>query len=223
MSRSGRSGTLARVRVVRLADIEAIPVGTAGLRWKPVRHTLGIQAFGINAYTAGPGEEVVEHHDELTASGAGHHEELYVVVSGRAVFEVDGEEVDAPAGTCVFLEDPAQRRGAVAAEPGTLVLAIGGARGEPFRVSPWEYSFRAAAAATPAEAAEIVEEGLERYPENPSLLYNLACYESLGGRRADALVHLRRAADLDPKVLEWAAQDPDLAAIREDPDFPRAA
>ena len=213
--------TLLAVRVVRLDDLEEIPVGTSGLRWKPLRLALGIEAFGVNAYTAAPGQEVVEHHDELKPSGAGHHEELYVVVSGRAVFDVDGEELDAPAGTCVFLEDPAQRRGATAAEEGTVVLAIGGTRGEPFRVSPWEYSFRASAAPTPAEAVEIVEEGLERYPENASLLYNLACFESLAGSADAALVHLERAVDLEPSLRERAWHDPDFDALRDHAGFPR--
>ena len=59
----------------------------------------GIQAFGINAYTAEKaGDVVVEEHDEKGDGGAGGHEELYVVVSGRARFTLAGESVDAPAG-----------------------------------------------------------------------------------------------------------------------------
>ena len=56
----------------------------------------------------------------------GGHEELYFVLSGRATFTVDGERVDAPAGSLVFVKDPAMRRGAVADEAGTKILAIGG-------------------------------------------------------------------------------------------------
>jgi hypothetical protein len=211
------------MRVTRLSDLPEIPVGGRGLLWKPLRHTLGIEAFGVNAYTArAAGDEVVEDHDE-TGSGAGHHEELYVVVAGHATFSVDDEEVDAPVGTCVFLEDPAQRRAATAREPGTVVLAIGGARGEPYRVSPWEFTFRASAADGPDVAQAIVREGLERYPDNASLLYNLACYESLGGHHEAALGHLRRAVELEPGYARHAAGDPDFEPIRADPRFPQPA
>jgi tetratricopeptide (TPR) repeat protein len=213
------------MRTVRLAEIESIPVGESGLRWKPLRHTLGIEAFGVNAYTAAEvGEEVVEDHDEL-GSGAGHHEELYVVVSGHAVFTVDGEQVDAPAGTCVFLDDPAERRAAVAKAPGTVVLAVGAPRGEAYAVSPWEFSFRAGHTAKSGhwdEALATMEEGLERYPENPSLLYNLACFEALAGSADAALEHLRRAAERDPKLRAVAQTDPDLAGLRSGAGFPSA-
>ena len=93
------------MRILRLDEIEGIPVmGT--LLWKPLRRTLGITAFGINAYTAAnAGDEVVERHDETTLG----HEEVYAVVAGRAVFTVDGEEVDAPAGTFVFARPGVKR------------------------------------------------------------------------------------------------------------------
>ena len=130
--------------VVHLDELDSNPVGASGLRGRPVRRRLGIEAFGVNAYTVGEaGQEVVEHHDEVAGGGAGGHEELYVVLRGHATFELDGEEVDAPAGTLVFVGDPTVRRGAVAREPGTAVLAVGGIPGEPYRVSPWEYVFAA--------------------------------------------------------------------------------
>jgi hypothetical protein len=112
------------MKVARLEEIEPIAVVGGELQWRPVRRTLGIEAFGINAYTADAGALVVEEHDE-TGAGAGHHEELYVVVTGHATFTVDGRTVDAPVGTCVFLDDPKERRGALAVEDGTTVLAIG--------------------------------------------------------------------------------------------------
>ena len=46
--------------------------------WKPLRRTLGIDAFGINAYTAPPGDHVVEEHTEETLG----HQEAYVVIVG---------------------------------------------------------------------------------------------------------------------------------------------
>ena len=103
--------------------------------WKPLRHHLGVGAFGVNAWTAaGEGGIVIERHDE-TDDG---HEELYVVVRGSARFTVAGDEIDAPAGTLVFLPDPAVTREAVSTAPDTLVLAVGAARGRVFAPSGWE-------------------------------------------------------------------------------------
>ena len=208
---------------VRLEELDEIPV-TDTLVWRPVRRRLGVEAFGVNAYTAEKaGDEIVEEHDE-TGSGAGHHEELYFVVAGRVAFIVAGEQIDAPAGTFVFVRDPKARRAGVAQEPKSTVLAIGGRRGEAFEVSPWEHYFAAiphAKAGDWARAAELTAEGLARYPDNPSLLYNLACFEAQGSQRAQALEHLRRAAELEPvKIREWAADDKDLDSIRDDPAFP---
>lgn len=208
------------MKVVRIREIEPISVVGGELQWRPLRRTLGIEAFGINAYTANAGELVVEEHDE-TGAGAGHHEELYVVVTGRATFTVNGEEIDAPVGTCVFLDDPKERRGARAMEDGTTVLAIGGVRGEPFKISPWEFAF----AGSPAydakryeEAKALLVEGLEVHPGNTSLLYNLACMEALLGERDAALEHLSQAKS-NPRVREWAATDSDLDSLRDDPRF----
>ena len=201
-----------------LDEIEGIPVfGT--LVWKPVRRTLGVTAFGINAYTAAnAGDEVVEDHTESTLG----HEEVYVVVSGRATFVVDGEELDAPAGTLVFLDEPTQRRAARASEPGTTVLAIGGRPGV-HEISAWEYSFPAlpyARAGDYARAAEIVRDGIAERGEHPVLLYQLACFEARLGERDAALEHLIAAAAGEARVREWARDDEDLVSIRDDPRFP---
>jgi tetratricopeptide (TPR) repeat protein len=211
-------------QTVRLDELDEIPVSDT-LLWRPVRRTLGVEAFGVNAYTAAnAGDEIVEEHDE-TGSGAGHHEELYFVASGRVAFTVAGEEIDAPAGTFVFVRDPEARRHGVAREAPSTVLAIGGRRGEPFEVSPWEHYFAAipyAKAGDWERAVQMTAEGLERHPDNPALLYNLACFEAQGGRRSEALEHLRRAFELDPaKMRAWAADDSDLDSIRDDPAFPR--
>jgi Tetratricopeptide repeat len=211
------------VKVARIADIEPIPVVGGELQWRPVRRTLGIEAFGINAYTADAGAMVVEEHDE-TGAGAGHHEELYVVVTGRATFTVDGESLDAPVGTCVFLDDPKERRGARAVEDGTTVLAIGGVRGQAFRVSPWEFAFASVpawAAQRYGEAKLLLQEGLELHPGNTSLLYDLACLEALMGDTDDALEHLREAA-ANPKLREHALTDSDFDSLRDDPRFSAA-
>ena len=129
---------MSKYKVLKVDELDRIPVSGADVMWRPVRRTLGITAFGINAYTGEAGENVVEKHTEERL----RHEELYVVVSGRARFELDGESVDAPAGTLVFLSDPAVERYAVAEEPGTAVLAIGGKPGL-HETSAWEYFFAA--------------------------------------------------------------------------------
>ncbi|HEX2045026.1 MAG TPA: hypothetical protein VHF23_05295 [Gaiellaceae bacterium] len=113
--------------------------GTA--EWKPVRIHFGIRSFGTNAYVAhGAGDEVIGEHTETEESGT-RHEELYYVAAGRATFTLDGEQVDAPAGTFLHVRDPAVRRSAVAREPGTTVLCFGGTPGEAFAVSPWERKY----------------------------------------------------------------------------------
>ena len=128
---------------IHLDEIEPTRIG--GVSWKPIRSLLDIESFGVNAYVADAVDApLFDEHDE-TEPGAGEqrHQELYVVLSGRATFTCGGRDVDAPAGTLVFLDDPAERRAARAAESGTTVLAIGGPAGEPYRVAPWEHWFRA--------------------------------------------------------------------------------
>jgi len=193
------------------------------LKWKPLRRPLGIRAFGVNAYWAEQaGDELIEEHDELGAS-AGGHEELYVVLRGSARFTVAGDEFDASAGTVVFVRDPAARRGAVATEDDTTALAVGGSPGEPYEVSPWEWVAQAIPAwkaGDYAAARRTMEQGLQEHPDNPGLLYNLACAEALDGDGEDALDRLRRAVELEPELARDAQQDEDFASIRSDPRFP---
>ena len=190
-----------------------------------MRVRLGIESFGVNAYTAlADGGRVIEEHDELGA-GAGRHEELYFVARGHAVFTLDGEEVDAPAGTFVFVSDPQVRRGAVGLGEGTTVLVVGGVPGKAFRASPWEAWLEASPhleAGEPERGIEIFERTLAAYPGNPNVLYNLACFEALAGRADDALEHLAEAVEADPRTREWAQTDSDFDAIRSDPRFPVA-
>ena len=210
------------MKVTRISEIEPVPIVGAPVQWRPVRRALGIEAFGVNAYTADAGQEVVGDHDE-TGSGAPQHEELYVVVSGRATFTVGGREVNAPAGTLVFLEDPAERRCARAAEDGTTVLAIGAARDEPFDVSPWEYYMYGLGMlerGDPDQARRVVAEAVERYPDNPDVLYDAARVLVRTGDVKRALHHLRQSVEADPSFAEYVRKDPDLDSIRSDPGFP---
>src|SRR5690242_7568746 len=131
----------AGVVTAHLDDIETIPTGSDQVPdWKPLRHHLGVGAFGVNAWVAAAaGDQAVEPHDEKPSDGgAAGHEELYVVVRGGARFTVGGDEFDAPAGTLVFISDPALHRAAVATADDTLVLSVGAARGVAFEPSDWE-------------------------------------------------------------------------------------
>jgi len=209
-----------RYAATRLDEFERLSAfGQHGV-WRPIRHHFGIEGFGINAYTADqPGDRVIEEHTEISATGAGRHQELYVVLTGRALFTLDGEEVDAPAGTFVFVGEPDVRRGAIAAEAGTSVLAIGARPGVPFEVSSWEYRFRAAALGPCPEAYELLEEAGKRFPDSGSISYDRACLQAREGDREAALDSLRRSIKVDPRSSESAREDPDFESLRGDAEF----
>jgi hypothetical protein len=205
------------MKVLRLEEIEGIPV-LGSLVWKPVRRPLGVTAFGINAYTAvNAGDEVVEEHTEEQLG----HEEIYFVHAGHAVFTVDGEEVDAPAGTLVYLDDVSQRRHAIAKEAGTTVIDVGGVPGK-HEPSAWEYFFPALPAMREGDydtARRLLEDGLKEN-DAPVMHYQLACVEALAGNRERALDELRIAVDGNERYREAARTDEDFASIRDDPRFP---
>jgi tetratricopeptide (TPR) repeat protein len=193
-----------------------------GESWAMVRTHFGIQSFGVNAWVAEhESGEVIEEHDEL-GERAGGHEELYFVSSGHATFTVNGDEIDAPAGTFVFVRDPAAKRKAVAREIGTTVIAVGGKPGEAFAPSPWERNSEGLvhfANEDYDKAAEAYEQFLDETPGNPGLLYNLACAESRLGRTESALKHLRQSVEADANYAKNALADPDFEAIRDEPEF----
>ena len=85
---------MSRYAVAHLDEIDEQDDGRCP--WRPVRDHFGITAFGANAWTArDAGDRVINEHDE---SGDGN-EELYLVLRGRAAFELDGDRVDAPAAS----------------------------------------------------------------------------------------------------------------------------
>jgi Cupin domain len=195
-------------QVTRVDELAKVPVAH-GLEWRPIRRRLGIRAYGINAYTAAnPGDWVVEEHTESIG-----HEETYIVLSGRATFTVDGEQIDAPAGTIIFISDTALKRMARSEQEGTTVLAVGGWPDKAFEPSSWEWFFEAYAQA-PAEGLATMQDAVEQLGERPELLYHLACMEAKLGRLDDARGHLDRAIELRPELAETAAEDDDLSAVR---------
>lgn len=214
--------TVPAYEITHLDELESFPTDDEGLLWRPIRRRFDVRAFGVNAWTAArAGERVVEEHTER----ANEHEEIYVVVRGRAVFTLDGESVDVPAGGLVHLRDPSTRRGAIAAEDGTTVLALGAKPGVPFEPSAWEETYAAYGyrrLGDPERAREVMRAHVEAKPYAWQGQYHLACFAALDGEREAALEHLLRAVQMDPEAARWAAEDEDLDLIRDDPRFPTA-
>ncbi|HYY09163.1 MAG TPA: hypothetical protein VFA25_11230 [Actinomycetota bacterium] len=204
--------------VAHLDEIEEVSDGRCPGR--PVRHHFGITSFGVNAWTGrDAGDRIINEHDE--ADDGDSQEELYLVQSGRATFELDGERVDAPAGTFVFAP-PGVKRTAFAEEPSTTIVAIGGTPGQAYEVSGWEIWMplnRLYQAGEYAEAADRGRELAEAHPEYAGLLYNVACCESLAGRTADAIEDLRVAIERSERFRSFAAGDSDFDPIRDEPAF----
>jgi tetratricopeptide (TPR) repeat protein len=203
--------------VARLEDIEELNDGREPYR--PVRHHFGIQAFAVNAWTArDAGDRIINEHDEAPPDA---QEELYVVLQGHATFELDGERVDAPSGTLVFVR-PGVMRTAFAEEAGTTILALGGEAGEAHEPSGWELW----APVNPLFVAGRYDEAADRgraiaeaHPHYAGLYYNLACAESLAGRKADAVEHLGRAIELSERFRAYAQDDSDFDPLRDEPGF----
>jgi quercetin dioxygenase-like cupin family protein len=206
------------VNLTHIDELEGIELPD-GFTWKPVRRHFGIKAFGINVYTPGASGQIVEEHTE----GQLGHEEIYLVLRGRVKFTVDGSDHELGQGQLVFVRDPSLKRAGVALTDDAAVLAVGGKPGEAFEVSAWETWFAAVPLVEAKKWDEVIalhNEALAERPDHPALLYNLACMESLAGYADDALTHLARAVELDPKFAEAAAKDEDFASIRDDPRFP---
>src|SRR5918911_3005836 len=192
--------------VRKLDEIDEISDGRCPFR--PVRHHFGIASFGVNAWTGKQaGDRIINEHDE-----AGEDEELYVVTSGRARFELDGDLVDAESGTYVFVP-PGVKRTAFAEEPGTTILAVGAKPGEAFVPFGWEIWSQVRPLYDSGDyeaAAERGKELLEAHPEYPMVAYNVACCEALAGRKQDAIAHLQGVLPESEYLRELAKTDTDL-------------
>jgi len=203
--------------VAHIDELEELPINNGEFVWRPVRRRFGITAFGTNAYTGDAGQRVIEEHSERD-----NHQEMYVVLRGRATFTLADDEVDAPAGTIVFLQ-PDTKRGAIAAEDGTAVLAVGAKPGVVFEPSLWEDVFAANAYADKGEldrARKLMTDLVEQHPDAWQGFFNAACLEARLGDRDRALEHFERAIELEPeKAREFARTDSDFDSIRDDPRF----
>ena len=189
-----------------------------------IRRHFDIRAFGIRANRAVGEGHVIGEHDEV-GLGASGQEELYLVLSGAATFTVGDEEIEAPAGTLVFVRDPETRRGAVSKEAGTTVLAIGGTPGKPYELplgelmSPMWDAYRAEDYEGALAALQPV---LVERPQ-ALVLFNVACMEARLGRVDDAFGHLRQAVEDDERIKEHVRTDEDLDSLRDDPRFEELA
>jgi quercetin dioxygenase-like cupin family protein len=210
---------LSGYEIAHVDELEVMPVNGGEFVWRPVRRRFGISAFGTNAYSAEKaGQRVIEEHSEPD-----NHEEMYVVLRGRVTFQLDEEEVDGRAGTIVFVR-PGTRRGAIAAEDDTFVLAVGAKAGVVFEPSPWEDVFAAYSYAEQGDLEKgraLVQEAIKRHPDAWQGHYNYACIEARFGDADIAIEELKRSVELDAEATKKAADgDTDLDSIRDRADYP---
>jgi mannose-6-phosphate isomerase-like protein (cupin superfamily) len=206
-----------RYAVAHVDEIAELDDGRAPMR--AVRHHFGITSFGVNAWIAREaGARIINEHDE---SEPDSNEELYLVLRGRASFEIDGEQFDAPAGTFVFVR-PGVKRTAFGEEPGTTIIAVGGVPGKPYEAGGWELFAPVRPLYEAGDHAEAANRGRELLAGDPpyaDLFYNVACCESLAGQTDEAIAHLRRAIQLSERTRSFLEGDSDLDPIRQDPAF----
>ncbi|HEU0192550.1 MAG TPA: tetratricopeptide repeat protein [Gaiellales bacterium] len=211
---------LDRYAVCDLAEV-APEQHPGGPGFVPLRVLLGIEAFGVTAWTAGAGEALVSEHHE---NGDDGQEELYLVLAGAADFTVDGETVTLGPGGCVAVA-PGVARSALASADGTTLVIVGAPRGQAYQADGWEHGIGAFGHyrnGDYAAAAAAYESALEKHPRSGVLLYNLACCEALLGRREQALDHLGRSLEVRGNLRSLAQTDSDLDSIRDDSRFPAA-
>jgi tetratricopeptide (TPR) repeat protein len=187
--------------------------------WNALRRQFDIKAFGVNAWTAKEADAaLISEHDEARSG----HEELYVLVSGKATVTVDGESLEAVPGTAVFVRDPESKRSVTALVPGTTVLAIGGKPGQAYVPRAWETNaliFPLFGQGDFEEARRQLAEAVDRYEDREALLYNLACAEARLGETEAALGHLAEAVRRSDRLIELARTDEDLDSLRGESRF----
>jgi mannose-6-phosphate isomerase-like protein (cupin superfamily) len=199
-------------RTVRLDDVEAVPWRGTELVWRPVRHALDTTIVGLGGYTAQrAGQLVIEGHTE-SSEGRGH-EEVYIVLRGRATFTLDGAEVDAPAGTFVVVSNPSVHREAVAAEPDTAVLAIGGPPVFEPSDSEWIERARPYLRSDPGRAERVLEELRASKPQSPAAGIAEAFLALARGDGPSARAAVQALVAERPHLREAIADDADLEPL----------
>jgi mannose-6-phosphate isomerase-like protein (cupin superfamily) len=218
-----------------IAHVDEIEEANDGrCSWRPVRHHFGIDAFGVSAWTGREAGDRILNEDDQLSREPGHlraeeieddaNEQLYLVHRGRARFEFADKQVNAPAGTFVFVP-PGVRRTAFAEEPGTTIVAIGGIAGKAYVPTGWEIWAPFQPMYESGGYAEVIDRGRELIETTgyPEPLFNLACCESLTGRAADAVRHLQVALECTQRYRDrlrsLAAIDTDFDPIHDEPGF----
>jgi len=209
-------------RILDLTTAESFPYHQrGGQKLIPIQRPLDYRVAGINGWIGDPGEGLVPEHEEDSG-----HEELYVVVTGRATFTVDDRDVDAPAGTLIHVR-AGEKRVAVSEEPGTIVVAVGASIGEPHRPAAWSDfvvgdHYRREGRVDEGRAAVL--RVIEAEPGNWAAPYNVACFEALAGDKDAAFAYLHQAMQIDTQaVRDYAPNDADLDALHDDPRWQRIA
>jgi tetratricopeptide (TPR) repeat protein len=214
--------------VAMLEELEPAPLiapgATATGRERfDVRRRLGITSFGIQAFRAPSRVDVIPEHDEMRLGEAGQ-EELYLVLDGAATFEIDGESVEAPAGSLVHVQPTAKRK-ATAKDASTTILVVGGTPGKAYEPAPEEAREAFAAYAEGDYETAIVKQRvvIEKRPDDPVAHFNAGCFAARAANADEAIEHLRRAVEINERVKELMATDEDLDSIRDDPRFAELA
>jgi tetratricopeptide (TPR) repeat protein len=208
---------MATCAVAHLDEIDEF--ADAGSHYRPIRHHLGITAFGVTAWTAhAAGDVIINEHDEGDPTA---DEELFLVLRGHAVFDLDGNSVDAPSGTLVYAP-PGTRRTASARQDGTTIIAVEGTPGAGYEARGWELWAPLVDLYEAGEFAQVADRLsalVATSPQYPMLFFNLACCESRCGRTSEALEHLRKAIEMSEEFRDSAKNDSDLDPIRHEPAF----
>ena len=138
-----RTAPYGSVRLANVDTLAQVDPGNPNINegaFHLIRRHFDVQAFGVNAATGNAGDEMIEEHHEADdeENQTNGHQELFAVMTGHALFTVDGEEIDAPAGTIVFVRDPALLRAARATADDTTIFVVGGPASVPYTISRWE-------------------------------------------------------------------------------------
>ncbi len=176
-------------------------------------------SIGATAWTASEaGDPIIAEYDADSAPA----EQLFLVVSGGAIFNVEGETLTARPGTLVFTAPGVNRTGGPQnpARPSSPSMV----RHTAYDATGWELWAPLVPLNESGQHTELASRMVEviaTNPQYPMLGYNLACCESLSGRTDEAIEHLRQAVQAAEKFRADARDDADFDPVRNEPAFRR--
>jgi hypothetical protein len=214
-----KSYVFARLDELEPAPLTAPDATDDGRRRFDLRRSFDITSFGVQAYSAPSGIDVINAHDEMLLGEAGQ-EELYVVLRGAATFEIDGESIEAPEGSLVHVRPTAMRK-ATAMDDTTTILVVGGTPGKAYEPAPEEAAKAFAAYSAGDHEGALVKQRVvvEKRPGDAVARFNAGCFAARAGLADEAFEHLGRAVEINERIKELMATDEDLDSIREDERF----